>query len=590
MSMENQKPEPNKKEEEQGDLSSMRSEMRNREDAPNAAPEKDGLLKNIGKIFTKKLPSIEETEEDELTSDSDPLQPEPSWIKKNETKSLPELDDEVYFQRESQQDDSDFQIDLDALSADKEGYSEANPAGHQPAFHDSPTIPRKPFHTQPLENEPFPKTTGDPPKTKPLAEPFSSDPADHSKTKPLPEIENEDFVEKITASLREDVADDVELGDPPQPHRDFFLMEDSMVEDIEHEIDHAAEAKNPFELNEENESDDDFLSRLAEMFPEQKEESSIRTKPLSLEDEFTDFLDDENSLTRENWEQVFEATQETPIPTADEKPLLNAASQDQDLSQSFEEMIAVEAQDTDPDLGDLLLEESDDESTLKTEADADLNTLRQSFIEEFEQSPWAVEDEESDDDKPWVSRKWTAFKEWVKTLSTAEKILMFLSVIISLSVLAAVSLVAFEWNLNRNNNATPPETLHGLSDLEVYPTGLQLPGGWFFYLQQGQIEQSGTIGKWEPQGAEWLAGTTIRRVVAIPWSKQAEAVALSLEDGDEIRLFLNNNEVSSFFVDELKTVEYDNVRDTMIDTKPSLAVILYRDDKADRLVIIARPK
>jgi hypothetical protein len=151
-------------------------------------------------------------------------------------------------------------------------------------------------------------------------------------------------------------------------------------------------------------------------------------------------------------------------------------------------------------------------------------------------------------------------------------------------------MVAFEWNLNRDGNTTPPQTLEVLSDMEIYPTGLQLPGGWFFFLQQGQIQQSGSIGKWEPQGAEWLAGTTLRRVVAIPWSKQAEAVALSLESGDEIRLYLNNDQINSFYVEEVKSVEYDNVRDTMIDTQPSLAVILYRDDKADRFVILARPK
>ncbi len=44
--MENQNPETNKNEEdEQDDLYSMRSEMSNREDAPNAEEEKGGLIK-----------------------------------------------------------------------------------------------------------------------------------------------------------------------------------------------------------------------------------------------------------------------------------------------------------------------------------------------------------------------------------------------------------------------------------------------------------------------------------------------------------------------------------------------------------------
>ncbi len=363
-----------------------------------------------------------------------------------------------------------------------------------------------------------------------------------------------------------------------------------MVKDIENEIDHADEASNPFEIHDENESDDDFISRLEEMFPEQKTQNTARTKPLSLEDEYTEFLDDGNSLSREKWEQVFKATQETTPPAPKEQPLLNAGRPVKPSTPTFEDMMSAEDQENNLDLNDLPIDEITTVPTPKTEEDGDLNTLRQSFIEEFEQSPWTAEDEAPDENKSWIVRKWNAFKNWVQTLSTAEKILMFLSVIISITVLVAISMVAFEWNLNRDSNSTPPETLEVLSDMEIYPTGLQLPGGWFFFLQQGQIQQSGSIGKWEPEGAEWLAGTTIRRVVAIPWSKQAEAVALSLEEGDEIRLFLNNNEVNSFFVEEIKSVEYDNVRDTMIDTQPSLAVILYREDKADRLVIIARPK
>jgi hypothetical protein len=577
--MENQNPKPNKNEEEEhDDLDSMRSKMRDREDAPNAEEENGGLIKNIGKIFTRKLPPADNTDVDiESHPDSEDEEPNQavSNLKTNETKTLPELDNEENFnlEPEGKKAEKNTTSSLIDFFKDKSAEDKVNAEFDPTRFSESPTIPRNAFQPNTVEETPL------------------NDSLDSSKTKPLPDINNEDFVEKVTASLRDDMDELDDFGDIPQPKsKEDFLMDDLMVKDIENEIDHADEASNPFETHDENESDDDFISRLEEMFPEQEAQNTVRTKPLSLEDEYTEFLDDENSLSREKWEQVFKATEETTTSAPEKQDLLNAGSPINKETPSFEDMMSAEDQLNNLDLNELPIDEITSEPPNKIKEEENLNTLRQSFIEEFEQSPWTAESEDTEQNKSWFVRKWTNFKNWIQTLSTAEKLLMFLSVIISITVLVAISMVAFEWNLNRDRNATPPETLEVMSDMEIYPTGLQLPGGWFFFLKQGQIEQSGSIGKWEPEGAEWLAGTTIRRVVAIPWSKQAEAVALSLENGDEIRLFLNNNEANSFYVEEIKTVEYDNVRDTMIDTQPSLAVILYRDDKADRLVIIARPK
>ncbi len=49
---------------------------------------------------------------------------------------------------------------------------------------------------------------------------------DTSKTKPLPDLENDDFVEKVTASLREDMDDLGDITDISQPKpREIFLMD-----------------------------------------------------------------------------------------------------------------------------------------------------------------------------------------------------------------------------------------------------------------------------------------------------------------------------------------------------------------------------
>src|SRR3972149_1085479 len=60
-----------------------------------------------------------------------------------------------------------------------------------------------------------------------------------------------------------------------------------------------------------------------------------------------------------------------------------------------------------------------------------------------------------------------------------------------------------------------------------YPTSVSLPGGWSFILGKGALQD----GKWNPKGAEWLEGTEVCRWVALPWSRQLEAVIRNLNPG-----------------------------------------------------------
>ena len=119
----------------------------------------------------------------------------------------------------------------------------------------------------------------------------------------------------------------------------------------------------------------------------------------------------------------------------------------------------------------------------------------------------------------------------------------------------------------------------------IYPTGLQLPGGWFFFLERGEIVDN----RWEPQNAEWLANTKLRRVVAIPWSNQSEEVIRSLTTDDEISIFMNNNDVVVYQVEEVMQISRNTVR-ILSDTEPSLVVVLFREDNEDRWTVIAKPK
>lgn len=83
-----------------------------------------------------------------------------------------------------------------------------------------------------------------------------------------------------------------------------------------------------------------------------------------------------------------------------------------------------------------------------------------------------------------------------------------------------------------------------------------------------------------------MSGTQVRRVVALPWSRQTEAVIRSFQTGDEIRLFFSNNQTILYKVSEVKQVPVNDVS-ILSDTQSSLAVILYQIGSSQRWVVIA---
>jgi len=84
----------------------------------------------------------------------------------------------------------------------------------------------------------------------------------------------------------------------------------------------------------------------------------------------------------------------------------------------------------------------------------------------------------------------------------------------------------------------------------VYPVGMKLPGGWYFDLQPSYMED----GEWQPQAAEWLEGSAIRRVIAVPWNAQTEAVVQTFTTDDKIQLFMSNEDIFAYQVSEVRQV------------------------------------
>src|SRR5690606_5154619 len=100
-------------------------------------------------------------------------------------------------------------------------------------------------------------------------------------------------------------------------------------------------------------------------------------------------------------------------------------------------------------------------------------------------------------------------------------------------------------------------------------------------LQKGQL----TDGNWDPTSAEWLDGTELRRVVAIPWNRQSEAVIRSLLPGDEMLLHMSNNAVQTYTVRSVEQVNRSE-RDLLSGNDPSLLIVLVKPESEQRWVVL----
>lgn len=179
-----------------------------------------------------------------------------------------------------------------------------------------------------------------------------------------------------------------------------------------------------------------------------------------------------------------------------------------------------------------------------------------------------------------LKEKLKPFKERFSKLSKVQKVLLFSvpAVGIILFTVVMASLGVF----GKPSEATPiAQADAGVVDMSIYPFRLELPGGWDFHLKKGELID----GKWEPESAEWLSGTELRRVVAIPWSKQAQAVIGTLESGDEVKLIMSNFDVIDYRVKEVLNIPRAQA-ELLMDTQPSLIVILFQPEEDYRWVVI----
>ncbi len=217
------------------------------------------------------------------------------------------------------------------------------------------------------------------------------------------------------------------------------------------------------------------------------------------------------------------------------------------------------------------LPEGEDESS-----EASPERLRPIVLEDYEPPPAPETVEPSALEE--VSEKVGGF--W-RSQSTLTKVTIILLSVFMFGL--AVSIPLFSYLANRPGPVIPTPVVAAVDESgQPYPIGLRLTGGWFFNLQPSHIE----AGVWKPEGAEWLKGTEVRKVVTIPWSRQSEAVVRSLVPGDSIQLHMSDNNIQDYVVDTVEQVNRSEA--TMFtDNVASLAVILYQADSNDRWVVVS---
>ncbi len=156
---------------------------------------------------------------------------------------------------------------------------------------------------------------------------------------------------------------------------------------------------------------------------------------------------------------------------------------------------------------------------------------------------------------------------------------------VSLAVLGAVmaviaGLVLF--NIYRQTVAANAPT--PIPNDVPYPTSVSLPGGWTFKLGKG----SSVNGSWDPKGAEWLQGTEVCRWVALPWSRQLEAVIRTLNPDDPINLGMSNNDTLTYKVSSIKQMSQEEMQKLDSNT-PCLLIVLVQPDADKRWVLTSLP-
>lgn len=175
-----------------------------------------------------------------------------------------------------------------------------------------------------------------------------------------------------------------------------------------------------------------------------------------------------------------------------------------------------------------------------------------------------------------AEERWQAFEN---SLKPYQRYINYVIAFLGVVAVVLVSVMMYSFYLRTR----PAEPVKVVSNLP-FPTSMTLPGGLSFRLGKGAIKD----GQWNPRGPEWLEGTEICRWVAIPWSRQLEAVVRTLTQKDTIELVMSNNDKLTYNVYSIKEMTLAEMQ-KLDSNSPCMLLVLAKQDSDKRWVVTALP-
>jgi hypothetical protein len=209
-----------------------------------------------------------------------------------------------------------------------------------------------------------------------------------------------------------------------------------------------------------------------------------------------------------------------------------------------------------------------------TEQEEDITEVRSVALDGGEEVFVEVQSTKQDPLEERLSAMENALKPYRRTINFG---------LAALGLVMAVIAGLVLFNVYQQSVAAPSTEPVVVSNLP-FPTSVSLPGGWTFKLGRGALDS----GQWNPKGAEWLQGTEVCRWVALPWSKQLEAVVRTLNRDDPINLGMSNNDQLTYKVFSIQQMSPEEMQSLDSNT-PCLLIVLAEPEAEKRWVLTAMP-
>ena len=277
----------------------------------------------------------------------------------------------------------------------------------------------------------------------------------------------------------------------------------------------------------------------------------VATAEAEKEDEYVEQLDELIDLLEDEKTEVIPSASAQVVP-AEEEP----------------------APEKEPEVVDIkiLKERAFHSRPLSEEEERSISEVRSVALDDGEEVFIEVEAKQEDSRQDRLKAIENALKPYTRYFTF---IFIFVSVVMVLLVSASM------YRLYKQSLPPPPTEEPALLP---YPVGMNLPGGLKFTLAKGKIQD----GRWDPRRPEWLEGTEICRWVAIPYSRQLEAVVRTLTREDQIELIMSNNDVIAYAVNSIDQLTLDELQQRNSNT-PCMLLILAQTDTDERWVVTAIP-